>query len=112
MSSRRHHPKQFYIFGFPIAKSKSPILHNTAFAYHNLPHQYSYVEIETLDETVRGRLRAKDFGGASVTQPHKLNIRKFVDEVTPIADLLGAINTVIPVKGKDGRVKLVGDNTD
>jgi pentafunctional AROM polypeptide len=105
-------PKQFYIFGFPISKSKSPVLHNTAFAHHQLPHHYSYVETDTLDNSVRERLRASNFGGASVTQPHKLEVRKFVDSVTPIAELLGAINTIIPVRGADGKRMLVGDNTD
>ncbi|GAA6003485.1 hypothetical protein JCM10207_000353 [Rhodosporidiobolus poonsookiae] len=104
--------KDFVIVGYPIAKSKSPILHNTAFAHHGLPHKYRYIETPVLDESIRQVLRSSRFGGASVTQPHKLAIRDLIDSVTPVAALLGAVNTVIPVQRVDGTVELVGDNTD
>ncbi|GAA5851993.1 hypothetical protein JCM8547_000121 [Rhodosporidiobolus lusitaniae] len=103
--------KSFVIFGNPIAKSKSPVLHNTAFEHLGLPHHYRYIETPTLDG-VNWILKAKDFGGASVTMPFKQEIRSHIDSVTPVAALLGAVNTIIPVKTEKGQVELVGDNTD
>lgn len=58
-------------------------------------------------EDVRHLIRAADFGGASVTIPHKLSIIPLLDEVTPAAEIIGAVNTII---NRNGR--LVGDNTD
>ncbi|KAI5475365.1 Pentafunctional AROM polypeptide [Pseudohyphozyma bogoriensis] len=104
----------FRIFGFPIAKSKSPILHHAAYDYHKLPHSFTLAESETLvPEWTEGIIRAPDFGGAAVTMPHKMEIMKYIDEITPTAKLLGAVNTLIPVKDSvTGKTKLVGDNTD
>ncbi|GAA5953683.1 hypothetical protein JCM10213_000567 [Rhodosporidiobolus nylandii] len=97
--------KDFVIFGYPIAKSKSPILHNTAFAYHNLPHAYRYIETPTLErEEVEKVLRSPAFG--------EIAISAFLDSITPTAKLLGAVNTVISSKREDGTVELVGENTD
>lgn len=44
----------------------------------------------------------------AVTMPYKLEIMPYLDGITPMAHLLGAVNTVIPLD--DGRI--IGDNTD
>ncbi|KAF9875061.1 quinate pathway repressor protein [Colletotrichum karsti] len=70
-------------------------------------------EMINVDETVEDVIKKDDFGGASVTFPHKLQIGKLLDRVSPFADKIGAVNTVIveddPASGKR---LLVGDNTD
>ncbi|GAA6030617.1 hypothetical protein JCM8097_006239 [Rhodosporidiobolus ruineniae] len=104
--------KDYVIVGYPIAKSKSPILHNTAYEYHSLPHRYRYIEQPELGNNIRELLRAPSFGGMSVTMPFKAEIVQLLDSVTPVAATLGAVNTVIPTKRTDGTVELVGDNTD
>ncbi|KAK4057879.1 hypothetical protein OIO90_001098 [Microbotryomycetes sp. JL221] len=104
--------RKFYLFGTPIAHSKSPLIHNTAFKTLGMPHEYGLFETDTVDERIRDLIRAPDFGGASVTIPHKLDIIPLLDEVSPHAKLIGAVNTILPVVSKDGHVKLVGDNTD
>jgi pentafunctional AROM polypeptide len=104
--------KQFYIFGKPVAKSMSPTLHNTAFNLLGLPHSYGRVETDAIDSDVRNTLGLTDFGGASVTIPLKLDIIAHLDELTPGAQAIGAVNTVIPTTIAPGRRILVGDNTD
>lgn len=105
--------KQFYLFGAPIQHSRSPALHNTLFKALGLPHEYSLFENESCDDdATKAILHADDFGGASVTIPHKLNIMAHLDEVTPEARLIGAVNTVLPVVATDGKKKLVGYNFD
>jgi len=106
--------KQFYLFGTPIQQSLSPLMHNTSFQSLHLPYHYSLHETAEVDASVVSKMRAPEFGGASVTIPHKLDIMGQLDEITPEAEAIGAVNTVIPVEvdAKDGKKKLVGDNTD
>lgn len=103
--------QRFYLFGTPIAHSKSPLLHNTGFTTLGLPHHYSTLETVTVDDQIQSAIRAADFGGASVTIPHKLDIMPLLDEVSAHAKLIGAVNTIIPVE-RAGKTVLLGDNTD
>ncbi|CAJ2510675.1 Uu.00g063000.m01.CDS01 [Anthostomella pinea] len=105
--------KQFYLFGKPISASRSPALHNTLFGQAGLPHEYSLFETDTAAE-VRERIRAADFGGASVTIPLKLDIMELLDDVSDSARVIGAVNTIIPVASTQGggETRLLGDNTD
>ncbi|KAF5253998.1 hypothetical protein FANTH_1180 [Fusarium anthophilum] len=103
--------KQFYIFGHNISHSLSPTLHNAGFKALNLPHHYQIHESENVDESVESIIHRPDFGGASVTFPHKLQIGKLLDSVSPRGENIGAINTVV-VKEANGKRVLHGDNTD
>lgn len=103
--------KQLCLFGTPIAHSKSPLIHNTAFGMLGLPHAYGLHETKTFDDSCVSKIRSADFGGASVTIPFKLEAIPHMDELTPEAKVIGAINTIIPVKAGD-RTTLLGDNTD
>lgn len=105
--------KKFYLFGKPIQHSRSPALHNHLFKALGLPHEYRLFENGTVnDDATKALLHADDFGGASVTIPHKLNIMAHLDEVAPDAQLIGAVNTVLPTFTTDGKRKLVGYNFD
>lgn len=105
-------PKQKYcLFGSPIAHSKSPLIHNTAFEMLGLPHNYERHETKDFDDSCISYMRSADFGGASVTIPFKLEAIPHLDELTSEARVIGAINTIIPVRSGD-RTVLLGDNTD
>lgn len=98
--------KKFYLFGTPIKQSMSPAMHNSAYKAMLLPYTYSLLESD--DVQVYGTvLQDKDFGGASVTIPHKETIGAFLDELSAEAQAIGAVNTVARTEGK-----LVGYNTD
>ncbi|CAI6299694.1 unnamed protein product [Periconia digitata] len=103
--------KQFYIFGNNISHSLSPQLHNSGFAKIRYPGHYQIHETKDVDETVEKMMRQPNFGGASVTFPHKLRIGKFVDTITPRAISVGAVNTIVVKESSSGRT-LEGDNTD
>ncbi|PWN53432.1 putative ARO1-Pentafunctional AROM polypeptide [Violaceomyces palustris] len=105
---------KFALFGTPTAHSLSPLLHNTGFKVLGLPHHYDRLETAEVDESLRAFVRSPDFGGASVTIPHKLAIMSLLDSVTPEAKIIGAVNTIIPRRGPAGQatVSLEGDNTD
>jgi pentafunctional AROM polypeptide len=101
-------PKEFFVTGSPISQSPSPTLHNTLYKALGMPH--NYVRLETYDaQVVSDRIKelGADFGGASVTIPLKVDIIQYLDDLSPIAAAIGAVNTVIK-KGD----KLIGENTD
>ncbi|TVY15414.1 Pentafunctional AROM polypeptide [Lachnellula arida] len=105
-------PKQFYLFGKPISASRSPALHNTLFQQVGLPHEYSGLETNKVED-VAELIRSRDFGGASVTIPLKVDIKPFLDDLTDAAKLIGAVNTIIPTPGQPGGPqRLLGENTD
>ncbi|KAL3468029.1 EPSP synthase-domain-containing protein [Aspergillus heterothallicus] len=104
--------KKFALFGSPISASRSPALHNTLFSQIGLPHEYTRLET-TNSEDVKDFIRSPEFGGASVTIPLKLDIMPLLDEVAAEAEIIGAVNTIIPVSdGNDKPARLVGRNTD
>lgn len=103
--------KKFAIFGSPVSASRSPALHNTLFGEMGLPHDYSRLETTNVED-VKDFIHAPDFGGASVTIPLKLDIMPLLDEVVQEAEIIGAVNTIVPVDNGDKAPRLVGYNTD
>ncbi len=99
--------KVFGVIGDPVGHSLSPLLHNTGFVATKCDASYLPFLVENLKEFVQA---IPDFGlrGFSVTIPHKQTILKHLAECEPMAEKIGAVNTV--VVGRDG--KLRGSNTD
>ncbi len=96
------------VLGYPVAHSASPPMHNAAFAQLGLDWAYIPLAVapETIGDALRG-VRAFHMAGVNVTVPLKELVAPFLDELTPRAKLLGAVNTVV---NRDG--KLFGDSTD
>lgn len=103
--------RRYFLFGNPIAHSMSPTLHNAGFEVLGLPHTYELLETVNVDEEIKATLAAPDFGGASVTIPFKLDVIPLLDKLSPAAEAIGAVNTIIPVVEGGNRI-LYGDNTD
>jgi len=96
------------VIGAPIRHSLSPVIFNAAFEACDL--DWAYLAFEVADgEAARAleAMRALDFGGLSVTMPHKDAVAALVDRRTPEAEALGAVNCVVPSDGG-----LLGANTD
>ena len=96
------------VIGDPIAHSRSPAMHNAAFAALGLDWCYLALHVRPaqLEAALRG-LVALGFVGANVTIPHKERAAALVDELAPAARAIGAVNT-LTVRGE----RLLGDNTD
>ena len=96
------------IFGYPVAHSRSPALHNAAFAKLGIDATYVPFEVapEALEHALRGAI-AMGIAGLNVTLPHKTAIMALLDEVRPDAAAIGAVNTVIIEGGRS-----IGENTD
>ncbi|WP_321388535.1 shikimate dehydrogenase [uncultured Enterococcus sp.] len=94
----------------PIRHSLSPTMHNEAFAKLGMDYAYLAFEVgnEELEDAVKG-IRALGIRGSNVSMPNKQAIIPYLDELSPAAELAGAVNTVV---NKDGKGHLVGHITD
>lgn len=101
---------RFLLLGHPVGQSLSPAMHNAAFRHLGILARYDVLDIPEAGglPAAIDLLRRRSYAGANVTIPHKVAVSDLVDEVTPRARRVGAVNTVIP--GEGGR--LTGDNTD
>ena len=95
------------VIGNPIEHSLSPLLHNTGFIAAKRDAVYLPFLVEDLREFVEA---VPEFGlrGFSITIPHKQAIIKYLAECEPMAEKIGAVNTVVVEKNG----KLRGSNTD
>jgi shikimate dehydrogenase len=97
------------VIGSPVRHSRSPAIHNAAFAAAGLDWTFAAFEVAPGDA---GRaldgMRALGLGGLSVTMPHKDAVAAAVDELSDDAAALGAVNCVVPIG--DGRLR--GESTD
>lgn len=97
------------VLGWPVSHSKSPRLHGYWLRHHGLDGVYVPLPTppERLKEALRG-LVAMGFAGANFTVPHKEAVMPLLNEISPTAKRIGAVNTI--VIAPDGRT--CGDNTD
>ncbi|KAJ4956139.1 hypothetical protein NE237_012922 [Protea cynaroides] len=100
--------KVFGLISNPVGHSKGPILHNLAFRHVGYNAVYVPMRVDDLKEFFR-IYSSPDFAGFSVGIPYKEAITGCCDEVHPLAQSIGAVNTIIR-RPSDG--KLVGYNTD
>ncbi|HEX8871333.1 MAG TPA: shikimate dehydrogenase [Candidatus Acidoferrum sp.] len=95
------------VIGNPIGHSLSPLLHNTGYAAAKKDAVFLPFLVERLDDFLKA-LREFGVKGFSVTLPHKESIFRRLDECEPLAEKIGAVNTV--TVRRDGT--LYGSNTD
>ncbi len=100
------------VLGHPVAHSLSPVLHTAAHRALGL-EGWHYSAIDTTIEELPAVVRDLDLGwaGLSVTMPLKQAIIPLVDHVEPLAEAVGAVNTVLVGPARCG-VTLTGTNTD
>ena len=96
------------LLGSPVTQSMSPAMHTASFAKMGIDAVYLGFDVqpEQLESVVKGFAEA-GVTGYNVTMPCKTKVLPYLDELTPVAELMGAVNTVVI---KDG--KSIGDNTD
>ena len=96
------------VFGYPVAENPTIVMQEAAFDELRLHWRYLTIEVKPADlGAAMAGLRAFNMRGINLTIPHKVAVLKYLDEVSPDALLMGAVNTV---RLEDGR--LIGDNTD
>lgn len=83
-----------------IRHSTSPKMHNEAFAKLGLDYVYLAFEVgnEELEDTIKG-FRAMKVRGSNVSMPNKTVVHKYLDKLSPAAELCGAVNTIVNDNG-------------
>ncbi|MCL4531650.1 MAG: shikimate dehydrogenase [Actinobacteria bacterium] len=100
--------KQLAVIGYPISHSLSPALHGAALAACGVDAGYDRREVAPADlPAFVSDLRSGDWLGINVTVPHKEAVIPLLDGLSPEAEAIGAVNTVVV-----SQERLVGYNTD
>lgn len=100
-------PARIYgVLGNPVGHSLSPAMHNAAFKAVGVNAVYVAFESSDLKGSIEG-MRALGIGGMSITIPFKTSVIPLLDELDPLGERIGAVNTIL---NREGR--LVGFNTD
>ncbi|HKP70630.1 MAG TPA: shikimate dehydrogenase [Pyrinomonadaceae bacterium] len=104
------------VFGIIAADTSytfSPYLHNAAFKAAEMNKVFTPLQVDDLDAFMRRMVDSRtreieiNFAGFSVTNPHKQAIVKYLSQVDPTAEAIGAVNTVRIEHGR-----FIGFNTD
>lgn len=97
------------LLGWPVAHSRSPVIHNHWIARYGLLGRYVLFGVQPPDlaAALRG-LSVLGMRGCNVTTPHKQAVMALIDEIDPLAKRIGAINTIVVCE--DGSLR--GFNND
>ncbi|MEO0996173.1 MAG: shikimate dehydrogenase [Pseudomonadota bacterium] len=108
MSDSGRDADRYAVIGYPVAHSRSPVIHTVFAAQTGQRLRYEAIEVSPGDlEATLQKLVREGFRGLNVTMPHKSEIVRLVDDMSEHAASAGAINTVTNDGGR-----LHGDNTD
>lgn len=100
--------KLIALLGTPLGQSFAARMQNAAYAKLGLDYYYFPVEVDNTGlEAVINGFRHMNFAGFAVTKPNKIKVLDYLDELDPLAEKIGSVNTVVM---KDGRLR--GYNTD
>lgn len=97
------------VFGQPVAENPGVVIQDAAFQAMGLERWHFLtidVDKDKLEDAIRG-LKAFKMRGINCTIPHKIEVMKYLDEISESAKLIGAVNTIVNDNGR-----LFGENTD
>ncbi len=99
------------LIGYPLSHSLSPLMHNAAFK--ELEVEAIYTLYPLMENELEGFFKAlkensSEIFGLNVTVPYKEKVIPFIDQLTPFAAKIKAVNTIVIDKKRN----LVGYNTD
>lgn len=103
----REIPGRLVLLGNPVSHSVSPVFQNAALEAAGIPLVYEAVRVDSHALLPILRELRDESGAGNVTIPHKVAVHDDCDELTEIAERVGAINTFWCESGR-----LIGDNTD
>ena len=94
------------LIGDPVEHSLSPLIHNAGYQALGINYAYVSFQVSDIKRAIEG-IRGLGIRGVSVTIPHKTSAIKYLDRIDPLAEAIGAVNTIV---NDDGM--LTGYNTD
>ncbi len=99
--------KIYGLIGYPLGHSWSPKFFNDKFNKEGLDAEYQLFSLESINQFPALLEQQPNLAGLNVTIPYKLAIIPYLDELSPEASAIGAVNTIVFKNGK-----LIGHNTD
>lgn len=102
------HTRLLALIGSPVGHSGSPAMYN--YSFEKLGLDYAYVAFDVKEDGVKQALDAMrlfNMRGMNVTMPDKVEAARYMDKLSPAAQIIGAVNTIV---NEDG--KLIGHMTD
>lgn len=84
------------VMGWPVAHSRSPVIHNYWLRHYGIKGGYGLFPVapENLGQAIRG-IQALGLAGSNITIPHKVDAMSHMDWIHPLAQRMGAINTIV-----------------
>ena len=89
------------LIGSPVGHSGSPAMYN--YSFERLGLAYAYVALDIKENEVKAAIDAMrlfHMRGCNVTMPDKVEAAKYMDELSPAAQIIGAVNTIVNDDGK------------
>lgn len=106
--SKCYRSKLVGAFGCPIDENPTGVMEEAAFRAKGLDYRYLTVKVEKEDlEDAIKAVKAFQMKGINITIPHKVEVLKYLDQLSEAAEIIGAVNMIV---NQDG--KLYGENTD
>jgi len=101
------------LVGYPLGHSLSPLIHHASLSECGLQGEYRLYPIPPSQAADKGlkklteKVRSGELRGLNITIPYKQTIIPYLDDLTPTASTIGAVNTLYAIESR-----LIGDNTD
>ena len=108
MAEKKYRTELVGVFGDPVDGNPTGVVEEAGFAATRLNYRYITCLVKRGDiaNAILG-MRAMNMRGVNLTMPHKVDVLPYLDEITPAARIIGAVNTVVNRGGH-----LLGENTD
>lgn len=103
--------EKYGLLGYPLGHSFSRNFFNEKFANEGIDAEYVNFEIPTIDDIMEIIAENKNLKGLNVTIPYKEKVIPYLDEMSPEARAIGAVNVVKVIRASN-EVKLKGFNSD
>ncbi|KAJ3545826.1 hypothetical protein NM208_g2310 [Fusarium decemcellulare] len=94
-------PLNFSVLGANVCYSLAPILHNSAYDLYGMPHRYSINQTDSL-HLLDDLTQDDHFGGVGLSSPFKTSVIPKLRSMSAEARVIGAVNTIIPIRHWDG----------
>jgi shikimate dehydrogenase len=95
-------------FGCPVDENPTGVMEEAAFKAKGLDYRYLTIKVNQGDlKSAMEGMRAMNMRGINLTIPHKVEVLKYLDELSEAAEIISAVNMVVNKEGK-----LWGENTD
>ncbi len=94
------HTRLLALIGSPVSHSASPLMYN--YSFERLGLDYAYVAFDVKEQEVKKALEAMrlfHMRGMNVTMPCKVEAAKHMDKLSPAAQIIGAVNTIVNEDG-------------